>query len=266
MGPECVKSELLKGKIMTKIPTVLEMLETGMHFGHRTTRWHPKMKPYLFGERQGVHVINLEITAEKLKEALEFVRDLSMHNRTILFLGTKRQAQSIIKAEAERCGMPYITGGWIGGLLTNFDEIGKLLERYRRMKSERENGEWEKFTKKERVRLEDDFRKKDLTLSGIAQLKKLPDAMFAVDLRIEKTAIEEARKTKMPVVAIVDSNVNPELVTHPIPANDDAVKSIALITKFIADAVIEGRAIAAQELKEETKEKSTFAPMVAASA
>ncbi len=222
--------------------TLEEMLAAGMHFGHRSERWHPKSKPYIFGERQGIHVINLEATQEKLAEACEFVKKLAMEGKSLLFIGTKQQAQEIVKSEATRCGMPYNVEGWLGGTISNFDEIGKLLERYRKMRADREAGAWEKYTKKERSVLETDYQKKRVVLEGLSTLKKMPDAMFIVDIRTEKTAVTEANVRGISTVAITDTNVNPEMVTHPIPANDDAVKSIALITQCIADAVLEGKA------------------------
>lgn len=225
-----------------KQPELQEMLLAGMHFGHRSERWHPKSKPYIFGERQGIHVINLEATQEKLAEACEFVKKLVSEGKTLLFLGTKRQAQDIIKLEAERCGMPYIVDGWIGGLVTNYDEIGKLLDGYRKMKADRESGAWEKYTKKERSVMQAEYEKKSVNLEGLSTLKHMPDAVYIVDIRTEKTAVAETRVKGVATVAMTDTNVNPELVTYPIPSNDDAIKAITLVTHCIADAVIEGKA------------------------
>ncbi|MCX6781142.1 MAG: 30S ribosomal protein S2 [Candidatus Magasanikbacteria bacterium] len=225
-----------------QIPSLEEMFAAGVHFGHRSERWHPKSKPFIFGERQGIHVVNLEVTQEKLAEACEFAKKLAAEGKTILFLGTKRQAQQVIKTEAERCGMPYNIEGWLGGLITNFDELGKLLERYRKMRTDREAGAWEKYTKKERSVMEVDYQKKRVVLEGLSTLKKMPDAIYIVDIRNEKTAVTEAGVRGIPSIAITDTNVNPEKVTHPIPANDDAVRSIALITRCIADAILEGKA------------------------
>lgn len=227
---------------MSQIPSELEMMSAGVHFGHRATRWHPKAKPYIFGERQGIHVINLDVTAEKLASAVEAVRQMAVEGKTIMFLGTKSQAQATMRAEAERCGMPFLTERWLGGLITNFEELGKLLERYRAMKVDRENGGWDKYSKKERVRLEEDYLKKDKVLSGLINMKRVPDAIYLVDVRQEQTAVREANVRGVTTIAITDTNVNPELVTYSIPANDDAVKAIALITKVITDAIIEGRA------------------------
>lgn len=249
---------------MPKLPTLEEMLAAGMHFGHRSQRWHPKSKPFIFGERQGIHVINLEATQEKLAEACDFVKKLASEGKSILFLGTKQQAQAIVKAEAERCGMPYNIEGWLGGLVTNFDEIGKLLERYRKMRADREAGAWDKYTKKERSVMEADFQKKRVVLEGLSSLKKTPDAMFIVDIRTEKTAVVESLVRHIPTIAITDTNVNPEQVTHPIPANDDAVKSIALITKALADAILEGKALRAAAPEEKVVNNNNAAPLVAA--
>lgn len=225
---------------MSQLPSLEEMLSAGMHFGHRSERWHPKSKPFIFGERQGIHVLNLELTQEKLAESYELAKKLSSEGKSILFVGTKRQAQAIVKAEAERCGMPYNVEGWLGGTITNFDEIGKLIERYRKDRADREAGAWDKYTKKERSVKEADFQKKAVVLEGLSALRRMPDALFIVDIRNEKTAVTEARVRGITTMAITDSNVNPELVTHPIPANDDAVKSIALVARVIADAVLEG--------------------------
>lgn len=227
---------------MPQLPSLEEMLSAGMHFGHRSERWHPKSKPYIFGERQGIHVINLEATQEKLAESCELAKKLASEGKSILFLGTKRQAQAIIKSEAERCGMPYNVEGWLGGTITNFDEIGKLIERYRKDRADRAAGAWDKYTKKERSVMDADFQKKAVVLEGLSSLRRMPDALFVVDIRTEKTAITEAGVRGITTIAITDTNVNPELVTHPIPANDDAVKSIAVITRAIADAIIEGTA------------------------
>lgn len=251
---------------MPQLPTLEEMLAAGMHFGHRSQRWHPKSKPYIFGERQGIHVINLEATQEKLAEACEFAKKLAMEGKSILFLGTKQQAQAIVKQEAERCGMPYDIEGWVGGLITNFEEIGKLLERYRKMRTDREAGAWDKYTKKERSVMEVDYQKKRVVLEGLSSLKKTPDAMFIVDIRTEKTAVVESLVRHIPTIAITDTNVNPEQVTHPIPANDDAVKSIALITRAIADAIIEGKAArpVVVAVEEKVVQNNNATPLVAA--
>lgn len=214
-----------------------------MHFGHRATRWHPKAKSYIFGERQGIHVIDLEVSLDRLAQAGEFVKQLAQAGKTIVFLGTKAQAHDVVKAEAMRCGMPYVVEGWLGGLITNFDEIGKLLDRYRKMRADREAGAWEKYTKKERSVLEADYQKKTVVLEGLSAVKKMPDALYVVDIRNEKTAITEAGVRGIPMIAMTDTNVNPELVSHPIPANDDAVKSIALVTRYLADAILEGSAL-----------------------
>lgn len=227
---------------MSQIPSLEELMSAGAHFGHRATRWHPKTAPYIFGERQGVHVINLEETQAKLAEALAFVKQLAAQGKTILFLGTKPQAQQIVASEAVRCGMPYLNVSWIGGLITNYEEIGKLLDRFRQLRSDRESGVWEKYTKKERLRLEEYLNKKSDTLTGVVTLKRVPDALYIVDIRNEKTAVNEAHMRGISTIAITDTNVNPERVTHPIPANDDASKTIALVSKCIADAILEGKA------------------------
>ena len=226
---------------MTTIPTLLEMLKAGVHFGHRPTRWHPKMAPFIHGERGTVHVIDLEKTAEKLAEALAFVKELGAAGKTILFVGSKRQAREIVKREALRAGQPYVNERWLGGTLTNFGEISKLINSYRSTKKALEVGELDKYTKKEQLEFKKKLAKQDATLVGLEHMNRPPDALFIIDQREEKTAIREAKRIKTPVIAISDTNVNPEDVTHPIPANDDAVKSIDMITTLVADAMIEGK-------------------------
>lgn len=251
-----------------QIPSLEEMLQAGMHFGHRVSRWHPKMQTYIFGERQGVHIIDLEQAREKLAAAAEFVKNSVASGKDVLFVGTKKQAQEIIRAEAKRASQPYLVERWIGGLLTNFDEIGKLLERYRQMQSERATNAWDKYTKQERARLEDDFQKKDSVLCGIGLLKRPPEAMFIIDIRQEKTAVQEAMRTGITTLALVDTNVNPDHITFPIPGNDDAVKAIALVMKVMADAAVEGMKM---RVDNESKaaavvESKKAAPLIIASA
>ncbi len=229
---------------MAKMPTLLEMLQSGMHFGHQQNRWHPKMEPYIFAVRSGVHVINLEKTQRLLAEAAEFVKGVAAKGGTVLFLGTKRQAQAPIKEAAQKCSMPYITERWLGGFITNFEEIKKLLKRFREMKASREAGELEKYTKKERVMFDKEIAKLESYLEGVEQMDKMPDAVFIMDIRHEKTAREEAKVKGVPIVAVCDTNVNPKVVDYVIPANDDAVRSIAMVSNVLADAINEGRELA----------------------
>ncbi|HLD60665.1 MAG TPA: 30S ribosomal protein S2 [Patescibacteria group bacterium] len=226
---------------MTKLPTLLEMLKAGVHFGHQKSRWHPKMEPFLFGVRNGVHVIDLEKTVEELNKSLDYVRTLAAQGKVILFVGTKRQAREIVKAAAEACEMPYLVERWVGGLLTNFDEFRRRLKKYKSLKEMVATGEIERYTKKEQSDIKKDIEKMDRYLKGLTNLDRLPDALYLADVRVEKTAVTEARRVGVPMVAVCDSNVNPLKIEHPIPANDDAVNSIKLIVDLIAEAINEGR-------------------------
>lgn len=227
---------------MKKMPELLEMLKAGMHFGHQNSRWHPKMQPYIFGVRNGVHVINLEKTQEELAKAMEFARGLAAKGKVVLFVGTKRQAQEIVKEAALSCGMPYMTERWIGGLLTNFDEAKRRIKKYLTMKQEVADGTIEKYLKKEQVAFKKELAKMDTYLSGLATLDRMPDALYIADMRVAKTAVVEAEKTGVPVIGVTDTNINPEKAAYPIPANDDAVNSIRMIAEMIASAINEGKA------------------------
>lgn len=225
-----------------KIPSLVELLKTGAHFGHQASKWHPKMEPYLFGKRNGIHIINLEKTSAKLQEALDVARDISAKGGNIVFLGTKRQARDIIKKYATEAGAPYITDRWLGGTFTNFAEIKKIIEKLNDFRSKRDRGEFEKYTKKERLEIDREIESMEEKVGGIATLTKLPEAMFVIDIKHEKTAVTEANLTGVPIFALLDSNVNPDLVTYGIPSNDDAVKAIDMMVKLFAEAVKEGRA------------------------
>ncbi len=226
---------------MTTMPSLVEMLQAGVHFGHQASRWHPKMEQYIFTERGNIHIIDLEKTQEKLAESLEFVRGVAARGGVVLFVGTKRQAADIVKREAEACGMPYVNERWLGGTLTNFTEVKKLIRRYKMLKDQQAKGELRKYTKKEQIWFAREILELDTKVGGIASLERMPDAMYIVDLRNEKTALQEAMATGILMTAICDTNVNPEDVAHPIPANDDSVKGIALITHLISEAIQEGR-------------------------
>lgn len=226
---------------MANIPSLLEMLKAGAHFGHQQSRWHPKMEQYIYGSRNGVHVINLERTQEDLLKALEYVKDLAAKGKVILFVGTKRQAQAPIKAAAESCGMPFLTERWIGGLLTNFSEAKDRLKKYRNLKDQVATGEIEKYTKKEQVELKKKLATMDKYLNGLVNMDKMPDALYIADMRIAKTAVAEANRVNVPIVGICDTNVNPEKATYVIPANDDAVNSIRMMADLVAEAVKEGK-------------------------
>jgi small subunit ribosomal protein S2 len=229
------------------IPSFLEMLGAGMHFGHRSSRWHPKMKPYIHSERNGVHIINLEKTAELLGRALDFLRDTAAAGGTVLLVGAKEQVQSLIETAGKESGMPYVHRRWLGGTLTNFKMLKEnLWGRYLDLKGKKERGELGKYTKKEQLEFAKQIEEMDVKVGGFAQLAKLPEAIFIVDLRTEATAFVEAKDTKVPVVAICDTNVNPDGVAYPIPANDDAVKSVQLITALVAEAIKEGKKLYAE--------------------
>ncbi|MDO8669281.1 MAG: 30S ribosomal protein S2 [Candidatus Buchananbacteria bacterium] len=225
-----------------KMPTILELLQAGVHFGHQKGRWHPKMKEYIFTERGGVHIIDLEKTLVKLEEAANFLRDTAQKGGIVLFVGTKKQGQQIIKKYADETGMPYIIERWIGGLFTNFSNVGKLVKKYRKLKEESAAGVLAKYTKKEQVDFDKEIERLGKFVGGLGDMRKIPEAVFILDAKKEKTAIVEARKKGVPVVGFCDSNINPELFDYPIPANDDAVKSIDLIIGLIAQAILEGKA------------------------
>lgn len=236
---------------MSQLPTLVDMLKAGVHFGHQSSRWHPKMEPYIFGTRNGIHVINLEKTEEELEKTLEYIRSLACEGKVVLFVGTKRQAREIIKNAAEACEMPYLVERWIGGLLTNFDEFKRRLKKYKTLKEQVETKEIEKYTKKEQSTFKKQLEKMDKYLKGLVNLEKLPDAIYIADLRIEKTAVTEARKMHVPVVAVCDTNVDPTKATYIIPANDDAVNAIAMMAQLVRDAINTGK-------EEYKKNKQTF--------
>jgi len=226
---------------MPIIPSLEEMLKAGVHFGHQAKRWHPKMEPYIFAERGGIHIINLEETQRLLKETLDHVKGVVSRGGLILFVGTKRQAQDPVAKEAIRCGMPYVHARWLGGTLTNFGEIKKLIRRLKMLREQNERGELKKYTKKEQLWFAREIEELTGKVGGIELLERMPEAVFVLDMHADKIAVHEAVVMKVPVIAICDTNVNPDDVDFIIPANDDASKSLALITKFMADAVIEGR-------------------------
>jgi small subunit ribosomal protein S2 len=230
-----------------------EFLEAGVHFGHQTRRWNPKMKEYIYGERNGIYIIDLQKTLKLFKEAARFVTDLSREAKTILFVGTKRQAQEAIAEEAVRCGMYYVNHRWLGGLLTNNTTIQKSITRLRELDEMSRDGRYELLTKKEVLRLERERKHLELNLAGIKDMPGLPDALFVVDSHSEEIAVQEARKLGIPVVAIVDTNCDPDLVDHVIPGNDDALRAIRLFTSRIADSILEGRQAAEDIRLEEEK-------------
>ena len=225
------------------VVSMRQMLEAGVHFGHQTRRWNPKMKQFIFGERNGIHIINLDQTVERVEVAYAFVRDLVANGGTVLFVGTKKQAQDPIRSYAEKCGMHYVNERWLGGMLTNFETISKRvakMQEYERMKA---SGEFDAMPKKEALLLTRELEKLQKNLSGMTNMARRPDAIFVLDTMKEHIAVTEANKLKIPVVAVVDSNVDPDVIQYPIPGNDDAIRANDLLTRVIAEAVIEGRFI-----------------------
>jgi len=220
-----------------------DLLEAGVHFGHQTKRWNPKMKPFIFGERNGIYIIDLGRTAKLYRDAAEFVSKTAGQGGTVLFVGTKRQAQEAVAEEAQRCGMYYVNQRWLGGLLTNFTTIQRSLARLRELEAMTTDGRYETLSKKEIARLEKERRKLAKNLDGIRGMGKLPDVVFVIDTRHEQIAVDEARKLKIPVVGVVDTNCDPDEVDFVIPGNDDALRSIKLFAAGIADAVLSGRGI-----------------------
>jgi small subunit ribosomal protein S2 len=218
-----------------------DLLEAGVHFGHQTKRWNPKMKEYIFGERNGIYIIDLGKTVKLFREAEEFITSLAAEGRTILFVGTKRQAQDVIAEEAQRCGMFFVNERWLGGLLTNFTTIQRSIARLRDLEAMATDGRYDSMPKKEIAKAEKEKRKLVKNLEGIRHMGRLPDALFVVDTRKEQIAVDEARKLKIPVIGIVDTNCDPDQVDYIIPGNDDALRSVKLLVSRMADAVIAGR-------------------------
>lgn len=223
------------------VVAIKELLEAGVHFGHQTNRWNPKMKKYIYGERNGIYIIDLQKTAKKFQTAYEFVKNVAAEGQAILFVGTKRQAQDIITEEAKRCGMFYVTHRWLGGMLTNFQTIRKSIEKLKKLEAARTDGTFERLPKKEVNQLEKEREQLEKNLGGIKEMTTLPGAVYIVDTRMERTAVLEARRLMIPIVAIVDTNCDPDEINYPIPGNDDALRAIKLVTAKVADAVIEGR-------------------------
>jgi small subunit ribosomal protein S2 len=235
-----------------------ELLEAGVHFGHQTRRWNPKMKPFIFGKRNGIHIVDLQKTLHHFEDAADFIRDLAANGRNVLFVGTKRQAQDAIREEAERCGMFFMNHRWLGGTMTNFRTIRKSIQRFKEIESTLSNDE-SHLTKKERIRLERQRRKMDRAFGGIKDMEDLPDALFVIDTVHEHIAIKEANRLSIPVVAVVDTNSDPEEVDFPIPGNDDAIRAIRLFTSRIADNILEGLNLADERFVGEAGEDSAAA-------
>jgi len=241
---------------MPKSATVEELLKSGAHFGHLTRRWNPKMKEFIFMPRNGIHIIDLKKTVQYLQESLDEVTKLARAGKTILFVGTKKQAQEIIKTEAIRCGMPFVTHRWLGGMLTNFSTVRKSISRMEEIEKMKTDGTFDELTKKEGLMLEREQEKLEQTLGGIANMSRLPGAIFVVDTIKEHIAMNEAIKLNIPIVAMVDTNSDPDTPDYIIPANDDSARTIQLVTSLVADAIIEGNSEREAMKEEELMEKA----------
>lgn len=248
---------------MIKYPTLQELLEAGVHFGHKVSRGNPRMKPYIYGVRDGVHIIDLNLSEKYLQEATEYVQELGKSGGTMLFVGTKNQAREIVEEEAKATGAPFLTFRWIGGFLTNFEEIQKNIQKLKELKEAKEKGDLKKYTKKEQLLIDRKVQKMQKYFAGVLDLENPPDALFVVDAARELTALREAQKKRIKVVAIADTNCNPTLIDYPIPGNDDAIKSIKILVSTIAGAYAEGKKKAAgvatnaeEEVEKETLEES----------
>ncbi len=239
------------------------LLEAGVHFGHRTRRWHPKMRPYIFTERNGIHIIDLQQTVGKLEEAYNFVRDTVAEGGAVLFVGTKRQAQETVLQEAVRCGMPYVSNRWLGGTMTNFRTIRTRVDDLIKLEERQASGELDKLPKKEALMLTREMQRLQARLGGLKEMRRLPKALFIVDVHHEENAVLEATTLSIPIVAMCDTNANPDPIAYPIPANDDAIRAVKLLTAKMADAVIEGKNIRGVIAAEQAE---AGAPVVAAPA
>ncbi len=229
---------------MAPVVTMRQLLEAGVHFGHQTRRWNPKMKRFIYGERNGIYIIDLQQTLERIEVAYRFVRDTVAEEGTVLFVGTKKQAQEPVQSYAEKCGMPYINQRWLGGMLTNFDTISKRINKMLEYERQRDSGELEAMPKKEALRISRELEKLERNLGGIRSMEKPPDVVFVLDTKKEHIAVTEAQKLGIPIVALVDTNCDPDLVQYVVPGNDDAMRAGSLLCRVIAEAVEEGRHIA----------------------
>ncbi len=223
------------------VVSMKQLLEAGVHFGHQTRRWNPKMAPYIFTERNGIYIIDLQKTVKKLEEAYAFVKEVSANGDNVLFVGTKKQAGDSVKEEAERAGAHYVNARWLGGMMTNFKTIRRRIQRLEQLRKMQEDGTFERLPKKEVIKLELEIEKLEKYLGGIKTMEKLPGALFIVDPRKERIAVAEAKKLGIPIVAIVDTNCDPDEIDYVIPGNDDAIRAVKLIASTMADAIIEGR-------------------------
>ena len=236
---------------MSPVVSMKALLESGVHFGHRTNKWNPKMRQYIFTERNGIHIIDLQQTVTLLEEAYNLVRDAVSQGGTILFVGTKRQAQDTVRDEAERCGMPYVNERWLGGTITNWITIQQRIFELENLERMRDSGQFDQLTKKEGLLMDREIERLDKRLHGIRTMRRIPDILFVVDVMREDTAVHEANLKNIPVIALVDTNCDPKNVDYLIPSNDDAIRSISLLVGKIADAVMEGKAIRSKDIEEE---------------
>ena len=226
---------------MLKLPTIEEMLKAGMHFGHRTSRWHPKAAPFIFGQRNNVHIIDLVKSRKLLGEALEFIKKTVKEEKAILFVGTKTQVKKTMKSICEEAGMNYITEKWLGGCLTNFNTIRKSIKRYNDLLEKKQSGKLDKYTKKEQLEFDREIAKLEIKVGGLTKLNRVPDAIFIWDIKKEKTAVAEAKKKNIPIIGVCDTNVSPEGISYIIPANDDAAKTVKLVSGSVKEAIKEGK-------------------------
>jgi len=226
---------------LANVISMKALLEAGVHFGHQTRRWNPKMRPFIYMDRNGIHIIDLQQTVARLNDAYKFVEQLAASGGTILFVGTKKQAQEAVAEEAKRCGMYYVNQRWLGGMLTNFQTIQSRIRYLRDLEARRDRGDFDRLPKKEAQRLTDSITRLERSLGGIKDMRRLPNALFIVDTHKERTAVLEARRLEIPIVALADTNCDPDEMDYPIPANDDAIRAVRLLCARIADAVVEGR-------------------------
>jgi small subunit ribosomal protein S2 len=252
---------------LANIISMKQLLEAGVHFGHQTRRWNPKMQQFIFMDRNGIHIIDLQQTVTRLNDAYKFVEQLVAGGGTILFVGTKKQAQEAVAEEAKRCGMYYVNQRWLGGMLTNFQTIQLRIRYLRELEARRDRGDFERLPKKEVQHLQDDMQRLERILGGIKDMRRLPNAIFIIDTRKERTAVVEAQRLEIPVIALADTNCDPDEMDYPIPANDDAIRAVRLLCAKIADAAVEGRReLEAQqkdaEPSEESEEPIATAPVV----
>ena len=243
------------------VTSMQQLLEAGVHFGHQTRRWNPKMREYIFAERNGIHIIDLAQTVARLDDALEFVRDTTRRSESVLFVGTKKQAQESVRDEANRSGQHYVDTRWLGGLLTNFTTIKRRIQRLEALEARREAGEFERLTKKEAGKLTEEIDKLNAAMGGIRRMRRLPGAVFIVDPHREAIAVSEARRLEIPVIAITDTNCNPDLIDYVIPANDDAIRSVRLLCTLVADACIAGAAERQARIDEEMETVEALPPV-----